>query len=123
MVKPLAILEKMHPDDIFASNIIGKYENQPDNLHSVNLADFAPSYVSKEAGDVPVEPDEIKSYSCPISNTDDVELNPNIIVLKNELGKMWKCSQPSVIRFCKVSKLESPEEHYLRHLVIYALEE
>ena len=41
----------MHPDDenVFASNIIDKYENQPDNLHSMCLADFASSYVSKKA--------------------------------------------------------------------------
>ena len=37
MLKLLSILEKMHPDDtnVFASNIINKYENRPDNLHSM----------------------------------------------------------------------------------------
>ena len=37
MLKLLSILEKMYPDDtnVFASNIINKYENRPDNLHSM----------------------------------------------------------------------------------------
>ena len=35
MLKSLSILEKMHPEDtnVFASNIIDKYENRPDDLH------------------------------------------------------------------------------------------
>ena len=56
------------------------------------LADFASSYVSKKADDLPIEPDEIKSYIVPVSNINDVKINPNIIVLKNELGEMWKRS-------------------------------
>ena len=37
MLKSLSTLEKMHPDDtnVFASNIIDKYENRPYNLHSM----------------------------------------------------------------------------------------
>ena len=31
------------------------------------LADFASCYVSKKADDLPIEPDEIKSYAVPIS--------------------------------------------------------
>ena len=90
MLKLLSILEKMHPDDtnVFASNMIDKYENQPDNLHSMCLTAFASSYVTKKADGLPIEPDEIKSYTVPVSNIDDVKLNPNIIVLKNELGEM-----------------------------------
>ena len=41
-------------------------------------------------------------------------INPNIIVLKNELGEMRKRSRTCVIRFHNLSKLKSPEEHYLR---------
>ena len=69
-----------------------------------------------------IEPDEIKSYTVPVFNINDVKLNPNIIALKNELGEMQKFGQPFVICVHKVSKLKSPEEHYLRLKVIYALE-
>ena len=118
MLKSLSILEKMHPDDtnVFASNIIDKYENRPDNLHSMCLADFTSSYISKKAEDLPIEPDEIKSYTVPVCSIDVVKLNRNIIVLKNELGEMQKRRRPCIIRFHKVSKLKSPEQHYLRLL-------
>ena len=124
MLKSLSILEKMPRDDanVLASNITDKYENRPDNLHSMCLADFASTYVIKKTVDLPVEPDNIKNYTASVSNTDDVKLNPNIILLKNELGEMRKRSRPYVIRFYKVSKLKIPEEYYLRLTVIYASE-
>ena len=56
------------------------------------LADFASSYISKEANDLLIEADEIKSYTVPVSNINDVKLNSNIIVLKNELDEMRKRS-------------------------------
>ena len=56
------------------------------------LADFASIYVSKKTDDFPIEPDEMKSYTVPVSNIDDVNLNPNVIVLKNKHGEMRKRS-------------------------------
>ena len=83
------------------------------------LADFTFSYVSKKKDNLPIEPFEIKSYTVPVSNIDDVKHDVNIIALKNELGEMWKRSRPCIIHFHKVSKLKSPEEHYLRLLQLY----
>ena len=68
---------------------------------------------------MPIEPGKIKSYTVPVFNINVVKLNPNIIVLKNELVEMWKHIRPCIIRFYKVSKLKSPEEHYLRFLQLY----
>ena len=75
MLKSLSTLEKTHPDDtnVFASNIIDKYENRPSNLHPVCLADFGSSYASKNIDDLLIEPDEIKSYTVPVSNINDVK--------------------------------------------------
>ena len=42
----------------------------------------------KKADYLPIEPDEIKSYTVPISNINDVKVNPNMSVLKNEFGEM-----------------------------------
>ena len=80
MLKSKSILGKMHPGDtnVFASNV-DKYENWPDDLHSLCLADFASNYVSKKSGDVPVQSDYIKSYTVPVYNIDDIEPNPNIM--------------------------------------------
>ena len=73
---------KMHPDDsnVFASNVIDKYKSRPNKLHSMCLTDFVSSYISKKADDLLIEPDEIKSYTVPVSNINDVKLNPNMIV-------------------------------------------
>ena len=37
------------------------------------LADFGYSYVIKKVEDLPIEPDEIKSYTVPVSSIDDVK--------------------------------------------------
>ena len=117
MLKSQSILEKMHPEDtnVFASNIIDKYENRPDDLHSLCLADFVSNYVSKNSGDVPLESDDIKSYTVSVSNIDDIEPNVNMIALKNKHGEMRKRNGLCVIHFHKVSKLKNPEEHYLQY--------
>ena len=121
MVKSLSILEETHPNvtNILECNIIDKYENRLDNLHSMCLGDIGSSYVTKKADDLPIEPVEIKSYTVSLSNIDDVKLNSNMIVLKNEIGEVWKRSWPCVTHFYKVSKLKSQEEYYLRLLQLY----
>ena len=50
ILKWLSILEKMNPEDksVFVSNIIDKYENRSDHLHSLNLAGFVSTYVSQK---------------------------------------------------------------------------
>ena len=50
MLKSLSILEKMHTDNtnVFLYNIIDKYENRPNNVHLMCLADVASSYISKK---------------------------------------------------------------------------
>ena len=62
------------------------------------LTDFASSYVSKKVDDLPIEHDEIRRYTVPVSNINDVKLNPNIIVVKNGLGEMRRHSRPCVIQ-------------------------
>ena len=113
MLKSQSILEKMYPEDtnVFASNIIDKYENRPDDLHSLCLADFASNYVGKKSGDVLVESADIKSYTVSLSNVDDIEPNPNIIAVKNKHGEMQKRNRLCVMRFHKVSNLKNSEEH------------
>ena len=74
---------------------------------------------AKKSGNVPLESDDIKSYTVPVSNIDDIESNPNIIALKNKHGEMRKLNRPCVICFLKFLKLKNPEEHYLRLLQLY----
>ena len=46
MLKSSQVLETMDPDDnnVYASNILDRYENRPDNLEQFCLADFASMY-------------------------------------------------------------------------------
>ena len=62
---------------------------------------FASSYIGKKADDLPKEPDAIKSYTVPVSNIDDVKRNPNIIVLKNELGEIGNVVDLALFVFTK----------------------
>ena len=87
-------------------------KNRSDKIHSICLADFISSYVSKKVGDVPVGPYEIKSYTVPVSNIDDDKLNPNIIVLRTDLVKCRNIVDLSLFVF----EMKNPEEHYLRPL-------
>ena len=113
--------ENMHPDDtnVFASNIIDRFKNWLDNLHSMCLPDFESSYVTKNADYLPIERDEIKIYTVAVSIIDDVKFNSNIMVLKIKFGEMWKRGRPCVTYFHKVSKLKSQEEHCLKFLQLH----
>ena len=120
MLKPQSILQFMHPDDtnVYASSVLDKYKNRPNNLEEMCLADFATNYVSQKA-DVKVEDEDIKSYTVHVSGIDEFKPSTNVIVLKEGLGKMRKRSRSCVMRSHKVSKLKSPEEFYLRLLQLY----
>ena len=67
LFKSLSILKKMHSVDtnVFASNIIDKYESWPDNLYLMCLQDFASIYANKKEDEVQIELDEIKGYTVP----------------------------------------------------------
>jgi len=81
MIKPLSVLEKMKCEDteVFAPNIVDKYENRPNQLESLCLADFASNYISKFTTDKQVEPDDIESYTIPVGNI-GVEVNTNNVI-------------------------------------------
>ena len=124
ILKSNEILNQMDPSDtnIYAPNIIDRYENRPDELNEMCYADFAANYIP-ESADVVYEPDDIRSYTKPVSNIceeePDLKVKKQTIKLKNGLGKMRKRQRPVVIRFHTVSKLKSPEEHYMRLLQLY----
>ena len=121
MLKPQSVLEKMHADvtNIYVWSALDKYENRPNDLENLCYADFASNYISKNVIDLTIESETIGSYTVPVSGIVHIPSNPNITVLKSDLGKMRKRSRPCVIPLHKVSKLKSPEEYYLRILQLY----
>ena len=111
----------MDPEDtnVYATNIIEKYTNRPDDLEQLCYTDFGTNYINKKADEVPVEYGDIKSYTMPVSAIDEVLDSSNVIVLKKELGKMRKRTQPCNMRYHKVSNLKDSEQYYMKLLQLY----
>ena len=120
MLKPQHLLNIMDPEDtnVYATNIIERYANRPDDLESLCYADFATNYINIKV-DENLESDDIENYTTPVSSIDDVEPSSNIIVLKNKLGKMRKRTYPSVMCYHKVSKLKDSEHYHMTLLQLY----
>ena len=120
MLKPKSLLDQMDPDDtnIFATNIIEKYENRPDILEDMSYADFATSYISQNVQEIPDE-DDLRNYTNPVNmDIEYTEVLPQIITLKNNMGKMRKRKQ-CVMRYHKPSKFSLPENYYMVLLQLY----
>ena len=131
VLKPRAVLETMDDDDtdVFAVGPIEKYENRPDVLEEMCLADFITNYRHKSTTDADsVEENTIEGYFKPVAgytndDNDDngilIDKAPCVIKLKNDLGEMKKRIRPCVPRTHKVSKDSSPEEYYMKLLQLY----
>ena len=74
MLKSRDILDQMDPDDtnIFATNMVEKYANRPDELENMCYAEFATSYINKNVKEIP-EDETIGTYTTPV-NVDEEEL-------------------------------------------------
>ena len=68
MLKRQSVLEIMDPDDndVYASSLLDKYENRPNSLEDMCLADFCSNYVSKKVDNI--ESENIESYTIPVSS-------------------------------------------------------
>ena len=135
MLKPQSVLDFMHPDDtnVYANNILDKYENRPDDLEQMCLADFASNYTTQkpnkdrdpediESYTEPVHYDDVQPFSDDEDDEDDIKkrkTKTEKIVLKNDFGEMRKRQRPCVIRFHKVTKLKNSELFFLRILQLY----
>ena len=71
MLKPAEILNTLDPDDpnVFYTNFLDRYANQPNELGNSCYADFATNYKSTNAGRN-IEADDIESYVESIKNNE-----------------------------------------------------
>ena len=92
MIKSIQVLETMNPDDtnVYSTNILERYQNRPDTLENLCLADFASSYDYASKIEIHEEQEDLCSYTEPVSHIDLVQEKSNIITLKYGLGKMRK---------------------------------
>ena len=87
-LKSQTLLEKINASDtnIYASGILDRYENRPDDLNDLCLADFASSYISKKAVDITVEFEDLNNYIWSVTYFWGTQLCKKVIKLKNGLG-------------------------------------
>lgn len=105
--KPQGDREKMNSSDrnIYAWNILDRYENRFDNLDDLCLPNFASTDVSKIAVDGTVECEVLENDTLPVSDFCETPVCKKVIKLKNGLGEMRKGSRRQcVIEFYKVLK-------------------
>ena len=92
MQKSIDILDTMDPNNtnIFATNMIEKYVDHPDNLEDICYADFVTSYMSKNVEEA-LDEEDIQSHTNPaFVDEEELHIDSKFITLKNGLGKMKK---------------------------------
>ena len=122
MLKPDLRHRIYDPDstDIFVPNILDKYANRPDSLEQDCLADFASLYRNVSKQNPKVEGNEsIESYIEPVSDYIHTPDSNEIIVLRNDMGKMKKRSRPCVIRWHNVSRMKNEEDYCMKMLQLF----
>ena len=121
MIKHHSILDTLHPDDpdVYAPNLLDKYEHRPDKLENMCYADFAAAYVTDHKKSLDSE--DIMNYTT--NNVAEIEENLNekciTITLKDRFGKMKKRSKACIIRFRPISKDKNSEQYYFQKLQLY----
>ena len=99
----------MDPEDnnIYAYNIIDRYENHPDNSDDKYLADFTASYIFEKA-DINYEQKDEKSYIKPVAEIhkeEDLE-----IVITKSLKNVGKSEEKNSNNYNKISQYQRVEE-------------
>ena len=98
--------------DLYLPSIHDKYAHRPDNLESTCLADFVANYnLASSQADQREDEEEISDETTSKSKTS--------IKLKDNMGKIYKRTQPRVIRYHYVSKHKDEEAYYHRLLILY----
>lgn len=112
LMKPHNIIEQMDDDDedVFAKNIIDRYEARPCELDDVCLAEFARCYElyrgSKSAND-DIGPDDLdEGLPEKESAKQQSEHSRPIILLQNGMGKIKKRTKPAIMRYHSFSKIK-----------------
>lgn len=117
LMKPHHVIEQLDDDDedIFAKNIIDRYEGRPCELDNMSLAEFARScelYRGKKSADQEENSDD----GC--QEDEHVEKRP-VLFLQNGLGKIRKRNKPAIVRYHSFSKVKQPEKYYHSLLMLF----
>ena len=112
-------IEDEDSTDVFAPNILDKYQKRPDELESMWFADFASNYRSIHDNNPKLDDETIEGYTEKVSDFVETLNSNKEIKLKDDFGKMKLRSRPCVIRWHKICKLTNPEDYFLTLLQLY----
>ena len=122
ILKSPSELAKLDPDskNVYKNSMLDKYQNRPDKLKDMCLADFASTYTYLIKKENEEEIEEANETDDEIKEFVEIDENaPKTITLKNGMGKMRKRSRPCVIRYHKVSKLKERNEYFMVLLQLF----
>ncbi|XP_066926640.1 uncharacterized protein [Clytia hemisphaerica] len=122
ILKSPSELAKLDPDskNVYKNSMFDKYENRPNKLKDMCLADFASIYTYPKKNENEEEIEEPNETDDEIVETLEIDNNaPKTITLNNGMGKMRKRSRPCVIRYHKVSKLKERNEYFMVILQLF----
>ncbi|XP_066926766.1 uncharacterized protein [Clytia hemisphaerica] len=122
ILKSPSEVAKLDPDskNVYKNSMFDKYQNRPNKLKDMCLADFASIYTYQKKKENEEEIEEANETDDEINETLEIDDNaPKTITLKNGMGKMRKRSRPCVIRYHKVSKLKERNEYFMVLLQLF----
>ena len=133
LLKPQSVIENMDDDDenVEIRGLITRYEERPENLDNICLADFACWYTENKA--VPslqlrkttlVSGDGYLKENSPFvaseSQNDDDEHRATREEKQTDLHQEYrKRSVPRILRACRFNKDKEEEKHYRELLMLY----
>ena len=134
LLKPQSVIENMDDDDenVESRGLITRYEERPDSLENICLADFACWYTENKAvssfqsrkasvvsGDGYLK-ENSPSVASESQNNDDDEYCDNGEEKQTDLNQEYrKRSVPRILRTCRFNKEKGEEKHYRELLMLY----
>ena len=135
LLKPQSVIENMDDDDenVESRGLITRYEERPDSLENVCLADFACWYTenkavssfqsrkaTKASGDGYLKENSPSVTSENQNNDDDEEHIDRGEEKQIDLNQEYrKRSVPRILRTCRFNKEKEEEKHYRELLMLY----
>ena len=134
LLKPQSVIENMDDDDenVESRGLITRYEERPESLENVCLADFACWYTENKAGSslqsrkaTMVSGDGYLKENSPSvasesQNNDDDAHCDTVEDKQGDLHQEYrKRSVPRILRTCRFNKEKEEEKHYRELLVLY----
>ena len=115
-------------DNVFCNNIIDYYQNRPDCLEDITLAEFAADYeYEKCRASCVTEPSEMTKYNKhnDFDEPDEDDTNENAenvdknqtLLLKNNMGVLKRRRRRAIIRYFKGKSFQT-DETYIRTLML-----